>query len=532
MNAKPRSLNEFLALLKGVKQLRDGQYVTLCPGHHDTKPSLSIKEADGKILVQCFAGCELAEILKPLGLEPKDLFLNSHKTKLEHREIEAIYHYTDASGRPFEVVRTRPKGFYQRQPNGRGGYINNLDGIVPTLYHQSEIIPKAITHGDTIYIPEGEADCDRLWELGLVATCNPGGAGKWKDSYSNALAGAKVVVLPDNDQVGKDHAQQIAKSLYGKAANIKILELPNLPPKGDVSDWLDNGGTDEELEALVSRTPLYIHLIKQESMLPLNIWRQQLLKDPPVEDIIQDLLPNASTEYLLLCGRAGIGKTNLALHLAFCLATGHPWFSHKTNQCRVGYLGFEGTPRKLLARFDKLQNSYGDPGDYLRVNRTLPFKLVKDGVNRFQQIIDGLDVIIIDPLRYIVPDDYTKPEAASAFISTLKDCCAKTGTIPILLHHVRKPDRRLMVRPEDLAFEVKGATDYVDAAATVLLLERVRQPRNKAGRFGSSSDDSMLHFCKVKDAPAELLPLRLQFNRNTLIYEPMLDYEPEGDEFS
>ncbi len=532
MSAKVRSLNDFLMLLKGIKQLRDGQYIALCPGHHDTKPSLSIKEADSKILLQCFAGCELAEILKPLGLAPKDLFLNSRKTKLEHREIEAIYHYMDASGKPFEVVRTRPKGFYQRQPDGKGGYINNLDGIMPTLYHQSEIIPKAITHGDTIHIPEGEADCDRLWGLGLVATCNSGGAGKWRDSYSNTLAGAKVVVLPDNDQVGKDHAQQIAQSLYGRATNIKILELPNLSPKGDVSDWLDNGGTADELEALVNRTSLYIPQVKHEGMLPLNVWRQQLLKDPPVEDIIQDLLPNASTEYLLLCGRAGIGKTNVALYLGFCLATGTPFFSLKTKRSTVGYLGFEGTPRKILARFDKLQKTFGDPGDFLKVDRSLSFKLTRQSADNFAHRIEGLDIVIVDPLRYMVPDDYTKPEVASTFIATLKECCDKSGAIAILLHHVRKPDRRLNVRPEDLAYEVKGATEYVDSAATVLLLERARQPRAKDGRFGSNADDRTLHFCKVKDAPAELPPLRLRFNRETLIYEPLMDYEPEDDEFS
>lgn len=94
MTTRIRSLDGFLELLKGVKKARDGQYLALCPGHHDTKPSLSIKEADGKILVRCFAGCELTDILKPLGLEPKDLFFNSHKSNLKQREIEAIYRYS------------------------------------------------------------------------------------------------------------------------------------------------------------------------------------------------------------------------------------------------------------------------------------------------------------------------------------------------------------------------------------------------------------------------------------------------------
>ena len=94
MSAKIHSLNDFLELLKGVKKARDGQYLALCPGHHDTKPSLSIKEADGKILARCFAGCEFTDILRPLGLEPKYLFFNSDKSNLKQREIEAIYRYS------------------------------------------------------------------------------------------------------------------------------------------------------------------------------------------------------------------------------------------------------------------------------------------------------------------------------------------------------------------------------------------------------------------------------------------------------
>ena len=77
MNTSVRGMSDFLDLLNGVKQVRDDQYTALCPGHHDTEPSLSIKEVNGKILVNCFAGCELSNILEPLGLGPRDLFLDN-----------------------------------------------------------------------------------------------------------------------------------------------------------------------------------------------------------------------------------------------------------------------------------------------------------------------------------------------------------------------------------------------------------------------------------------------------------------------
>jgi hypothetical protein len=258
-------------------------------------------------------------------------------------------------------------------------------------------------------------------------------------------------------------------------------------------------------------------------MLSLAQWREAILTQPATDDLIQDLLPNSPSEYLLLCGRSGIGKTNLALHMAFSLATGKPWFSFKTKQCKVGYLVFEGAPKKLLARVDKLLLSYPDAQENLFFDREIPFKLAGAGIQKLEALIDGLRVVFIDPIRYIVPGDYTKPEYASSFISTIKAICQRTGTAAVLLHHVKKPDNRIKIQPEDLQYEVKGATDYVDAAGSLLLLERARQPRKDGGRFGSNTDDRTLYFCKVKDAPTEILPMNLQFNRDKLLYQPITE---------
>jgi len=243
-----KSLDDFLLLLKGVKPGKAGQYTALCPGHDDRNRSLSVKQDDGKLLVKCFAGCDTADILKPLNLEAKDLFLNSNKAKTEHREIVAVYHYDS-----FEVVRTRPKGFYQRRPDGKGGYINNLKGIKLSLYHQDEL-RQAIDGGKAVYVAEGEKDVDRLRAEGFTATCNAMGAGKWRDSYSQALIGADVVIIPDNDTPGRDHAADVARSCYGKAVRIRVLDLPD---GKDVSEWLDNGHTADELRELTNRCPDY-----------------------------------------------------------------------------------------------------------------------------------------------------------------------------------------------------------------------------------------------------------------------------------
>ncbi|MBA7666656.1 hypothetical protein ES703_74737 [subsurface metagenome] len=244
--------------------------------------------------------------MKPLNLEAKDLFLNSHMTdtKPERRTIEAVYRYDG-----FEVVRTKPKGFYQRRPDGKGGYVNNLKGITTSLYHADEL-PGAIAAGTSIFIDEGEKDVDRLRAEGFTATCNPMGAGKWHDRYSQALEGAEIVIIPDNDGPGRDHAAHVARSCYGKAARIGVLELPDAK---DVSEWLDNGHTADELRQLASQVTQY-HPAQLDRI--LERCRHWLfmpdtgLLEVALGVIAANLLPGDPV-WLLLVGPPGSGKTEI-----------------------------------------------------------------------------------------------------------------------------------------------------------------------------------------------------------------------------
>jgi len=262
--AAPRKISDlaaFLTLLKGVRKVCDG-YVALCPGHDDHDPSLSVREADRRILVYCHAGCRLQDILNALGLEAGDLFFErntgrsdekSRNVKPRHRKTVAIYHYTDADGKPYEAVRTEPKGFFYRQPDGKGGYTNNLEGIALTLYRQEEV-KAAIECGEVIYVVEGEKDADKLRSLGFVATTNPMGAGKWRDAYSETLRGGNLVIIPDGDRPGRKHTETAAQSCLGRAAKIRVLELHTAK---DVTEWLEQGHTAEELVQLTDACSEY-----------------------------------------------------------------------------------------------------------------------------------------------------------------------------------------------------------------------------------------------------------------------------------
>ncbi len=171
--------------------------------------------------------------------------------------IVATYPYTDENGNLlFEVVRKEPKDFRQRRPDGVGGWIWSLKDVRRVLFRLPEIV-EAVDAGRWIYLVEGEKDADNLARLGLDVTTSPGGAGNWQAAYSETLRGARVAILPDNDEPGRRHVDSVAAALATGTAEVRVVELPGLPPGGDVSDWLDGlaQGVDpaRELSALVDQ---------------------------------------------------------------------------------------------------------------------------------------------------------------------------------------------------------------------------------------------------------------------------------------
>ena len=150
--------------------------------------------------------------------------------------IQRIHSYYDADGaEAYQALRMYPKSFRLRQPDGKGGYLHNIKGITPLPYNLLGIIENKSA---PVFIVEGEQCADVLIEAGLVATTNHGGAGKWGEEHAQHLEGRNVIVMADNDQVGHRHADAVVASLWGKANQIKRVDLPGLPDKGDVVDYL------------------------------------------------------------------------------------------------------------------------------------------------------------------------------------------------------------------------------------------------------------------------------------------------------
>lgn len=204
----------------------DGQFYARCPAHPDRNPSLSIHLRPGQPpLVHCHAGCNRWAIFEGAGW------------------VEGVYPYRDEQGRTlFEVVRLIGKHFEARRPGPDGTWKSGA-GNVRVLYRLPELL-KADPRVPVI-ITEGEKDAETLVRLGFVATCNPFGAGKWEDRYSESLRGRDVILLGDNDDKGRQHVERVSRALLGIARRVRIARVPE--GYKDVTEWVEAGATRRDI---------------------------------------------------------------------------------------------------------------------------------------------------------------------------------------------------------------------------------------------------------------------------------------------
>ncbi|MDY6918453.1 MAG: AAA family ATPase [Chloroflexota bacterium] len=379
----------------------------------------------------------------------------------------ATYDYTDPEGELlYQVVRFQPKTFRQRRPDGNGGWVWNLKGTKPVLYRLPEVL-QAVADGQRVYICEGEKDVNGLWGLGLAATTNSGGAGKWRDSYSKALEGADVVIIPDNDGPGRDHATKVAASLHGIAKSIKVLGFPDRDGchVKDVSDWLQAGGTASELDGLVAAAP------QPQPPQPTSGFRltplSDLLAEPPesIAWVWADTLPAGGLS--ILAAKPKVGKSTLARNLALAVACGKAFLGRDTSPGPVVYLGLEEKRSEVAAHFERM----GATSENIFIHTG---GAPDDAIAALQAAIcdKGAVLAILDPLQRGVrlrdTNDYAQVSLAlEPLLLTARD----TGCHIVAVHHLGKLER-------DGADGVLGSTALFGSVDTALIMRR----RNDGGR--------------------------------------------------
>src|SRR5262249_22309813 len=282
--------------------------------------------------------------------------------KVSPKEV-ATYDYTDETGTVlYQVVRYHPKDFRQRTPDGKGGWDWKLNGVqrVPYFLH-------GLKSAERVIVCEGEKDVETCWaKLGLPATCNSGGAGKWRDEHSEFLRGKHVVIVADADEPGRKHAQQVAISLHLRAASIKLIEMPDAK---DLTVWVEKGGSAAEFAALTDGSPVWSPDAAQDPP-KSGGWRSAFhriceLSSGEPEAIIEGYYEEG---FSFLGAKAGVAKTWLAISEGQALRTGKPLLGvfPVPRQRNVVYLIPEMTERRFRTRCEKLGVDIEDPGFVVR----------------------------------------------------------------------------------------------------------------------------------------------------------------------
>ena len=381
------------------------------PGHSPKDRSLSIKldpSAPDGFVVHSFSGDDpLAckdHVRDKLGIrwEPKPRAeasivrmqarvsnLQSARMKTPQSATEYIYKLED--GTPYlRVKRTLDKQFYQAHWTG-SSWANGAPKGPKIPYRLPELLR---AEHDTVLIVEGEKDADALAALGLVVTTNAGGAGKWTDDLAEPFKGRDIYILPDNDAVGEKHAAQVAQKLAAVAREIRIVRLPGLTSKGDVSDWLAAGGTADELARLMEAAPK-----EAAAEIPISpiVSSSEFLDGFVPPDYLFDGLIQRRFCYSLTAP-TGHAKTAIGLLMAASKALGRAIGKHEVEPGRVLYFAGEN-PDDVRMRWIALSEHMGFDPKTIDVHFLPGTTRLSETVSRIREAVQrlgGVSFVLVD----------------------------------------------------------------------------------------------------------------------------------------
>ena len=318
-----------------------------CPFCNDKHPSAGMYDSNGDgyrykchkcgfqgdilDVIAKIDGLEIAEVFKRLKgdtksqKQPSKVYpdLESLKQAVPGT-VEDVYQYTDPkTGKPeMLVIRSMtPEGktFRQAKPVP-GGFVFQAPVKPWRLYNR-----KRLQSADTVVVVEGESCVHALHGYGIIATTNPGGAGKAEHCDLTPLAGKNVILWPDNDEPGRAHVAQVEKILQTLEPQPRIALLEpadlDLKFKEDAVDFIKQLETLHSEKADISTAILdALNLAKPrgiaagvgELIEDTIAGRRVAVKWPwsCVGGLTKALLPGS---VIIICGGVGASKSFLLL---------------------------------------------------------------------------------------------------------------------------------------------------------------------------------------------------------------------------
>ena len=290
-----------------------------------------------------------------------------------------------------------------------------------------------------VFVVEGEKDCDTLHKLGYDAVSGEDGAGpgKWRPEYTEQLKGLSVVIFQDNDQTGKDYAQETAAAIHGVASSVQVLDLTqvwtNMPEKWDISDLVAKFGAEKSCDMiakLISTTPQWEPPPSEADPL-LSLFKS--LEDFPEEDakwLIPGWIPAGQISVIAADG--GIGKTTLWCHIIAALSNGTTCIldppGYTREPMKIMFLTTEDSVRKKLRKKLRLAGANMKniiTPDFVGDRSGMLHKL-KFGSEELERVLRYFRpaLCVFDPIQ-----GFTPPRVNIGSRNEMRDCTAQLITI-------------------------------------------------------------------------------------------------------
>lgn len=413
----------------------------------------------------------------------------------DHGALTKTYDYRSADGALlYQVCRydwkdpANPKGhsktFLQRcpDPEKRGGWAYKVkDRITPVPYRLPELL-EDIRAGYPVFVVEGEKKADMLREQGIPATCNHGGAGKWPEDLVPYFKGADLVMLADNDDAGRKHIDMVGRKLESVARRIRTLDLPGLPDKGGVDDWLPAGGSAEKLYDLLDSAARPFTAQPFTSRFGAVTWDQIDAPGKTYEHLIKGLL--TCNELSMLLGESQSGKSFIAIDLAMAIARGVDFFGRRSLRGGVIYQAGEsatGVRRKRLPAYRRHYDVAGDRVPFVLLQEPLDLYTSDDATEAFiEECRYWAKTFGALPLRLIVIDTFNKATPGAnendgrdmgAVLARCDRIRRETGAHVMLVHHLNSGGTK-----------ARGHTSLFANVENVITVKRIEDASDGDGR--------------------------------------------------
>ncbi len=419
------------------------------------------------------------------------------------------YNYLNADGKLIYQVRRAitPDGkkvFPQRRPDEKGGWIKGLGNIRRLPFNLQGVL-----RADVVYLPEGEKDVNNLKKIGLTASCNSGGAGNWPDEITPYFKDKKIILLPDNDDPGRKHAESLTGKLHGVAREVKVVELPCLPEKGDITDWIEAGHTKQELLDIVEQTtPWEPEEADLDNELPYITLEKLYVEKMEERPIAKGFLEEQ--EQTIIYAPGGTGKSLASLHLALFagaspdLANGTDlpllWGQFPVPKPRTTlFLQSENSKRATHSRIHKMVTGTPEFGVALanifcpNIHGDIRMAGYFSDEGFRSKIIDlirtiedketvKVDLMVVDPLISFHEADENDNSRMRSTLDWLAETANEAEVTPIVIHHANKEEG------------IRGASSIVDWARCVVKLKPVSINGQHCIRFEHEKTNNLARF--------------------------------------